>query len=303
MDDALNAWVSLHSISSNALRLLLLAESKCKFLGSIKKGTLKHLYEKHSEKNSRFENLLSVLFENKLIAWKNKDKELIRLTFSGYDLLALNAINKKFDISSFGPSVAKGKESDLYAIDSSSLDKCVIKFYRIGRTSFRDVKRKRSFFSLSSNWLIRSTKAAFSEARAYKLLKNSEVNIPKFFWRNRHTLVLEYVEGRRLSSLEESEIDVGLFYQVTSQVEKMVRAKIVHVDLSPFNVLVSNSEKRVYIIDFPQWVPLKHPNSLFYLSRDLKNLLSFFKRKGISLDEEKVINDTLDFAKQLIKSE
>jgi len=303
MDDALNAWTNLHTLPNDAIKLLLLIESKCKVFGSIKKNILKYLYERNSREKKKFEIFLNLLFENKLIAWRSRNKELIRLTFSGYDLLALRSINKKFNITFFGTSIARGKESDLYAAECSSIGSCVIKFFRIGRTSFKDVKRKRSFSKLSSSWLVRSTKAALSEEKAYTLLKDSEVNIPKFFWRNRHALVIEYIEGKRLSSLEESELNADLFYQVISQVNFMLKEKIVHVDLNPFNILVSNSERKVYIIDFPQWVPLNHPNSLFYLSRDLNNLASFFKRKGISLDEEKVINETLNFAKQLIKSE
>jgi RIO kinase 2 len=303
MDDALNAWANLHTLPSGAIRLLLLAESKCKIFGSIKKSTLKYLYEKHSKENKKFEDFLNLLFESKLVAWESRNKELIRLTFSGYDLLALRSIDKKFNITFFGSNIARGKESDLYVAECSSIGSCVIKFYRIGRTSFRDIRRKRSFSKLSPSWLVHSTKAAASEARAYELLKNSEANVPKFFWRNRHALVLEYIEGKRLSSLEELELDTGLFYQVVLQVKHMLKTKFVHVDLNPFNILVSNDRKKVYIIDFPQWVPLTHPNSLFYLSRDLNNVASFFKRKGVSLDGEKVINDTLNLAKQLIESE
>ncbi|MBO3757755.1 MAG: RIO1 family regulatory kinase/ATPase [Thermoproteota archaeon] len=303
MDEALNAWTNLYTLPEGAVKLLLLIESKCKIFDSIRKNTLKYLYEKHSRENKKFETFLNLLFENRLVAWKSRSKELIRLTFSGYDLLALRSIDKKFSIILFGSNIAKGKESDLYAAECSSIGSCVIKFFRVGRTSFRDVKRKRSFFKLGSSWLVRSTKAAISEEKAYAILKDSEVNVPKFFWRNRHTLVIEYIEGKRLSNLKESELSTDLFYQVVSQVNFMLKKKFVHVDLNSFNILVSNDKKKVYIIDFPQWVPLGHPNSLFYLSRDLNNIASFFKRKGVNLDEEKVINETLNFAKQLIKSE
>lgn len=116
-------------------------------------------------------------------------------------------------------------------------------------------------------------------------------------------MLLEYIEGKRLSSLEEPELNAELFYQIILQVKHMLKTKFVHVDLNPFNILVSSDRKKVYIIDFPQWVPLTHPNSLFYLSRDLNNVASFFEQKGIRLDREKVINETLNLAKQLIESE
>jgi len=293
MDDAFNAWYKLKDIPEQSFKLLLFAESKCKTFGKISSEDLKRIYLKNGGRN--FEVNLSFLLSNKFIAWADREKKFLRLTFSGCDLLALSSLSKKLSITSFGPCIARGKESDVYILGQDQ-SQYIIKFYRIGRISFRDVKRKRSYITISPNWFLRSIKAARAEESAYKILQNSDARIPKLFLRNRHALVLEFIKGQRLNELSKEEITQDLLFKIVDQVKIMIAHGIVHVDLSPFNVLVDENYD-VYIIDFPQWVPVNHPTALEYIRRDLGNLITFFKRKKVPIDEEKVINEVLSSIK------
>jgi RIO kinase 2 len=65
------------------------------------------------------------------------------------------------------------------------------------------------------------------------------------------------------------------------EVGKAYSAGVVHGDLSEYNVLVV--EDTPVLFDWPQWVSSSHPSALYYLKRDLLNILKFFKRK-YSLD-------------------
>ncbi len=56
---------------------------------------------------------------------------------AGLDLLALHSFVEKGLISGMGSSVGMGKESDVFNVVNDSGLNSVIKFYRIGRTSFR----------------------------------------------------------------------------------------------------------------------------------------------------------------------
>jgi len=66
-----------------------------------------------------------------------------------------------------------------------------------------------------------------------------------------------------------------------------LRLGIVHGDLSPYNIIAG---RRAYIIDWPQWVPLGHPVAAAYLRRDLHNMATYFKEKGVNFPVEELLN-------------
>ena len=66
------------------------------------------------------------------------------------------------------------------------------------------------------------------------------------------------------------------------------RAGIVHADLSEYNILYYR--RNPYIIDVGQSVSIKHPMAESFLERDIKNIVSFFSRKGVKCSEEELYN-------------
>ena len=66
------------------------------------------------------------------------------------------------------------------------------------------------------------------------------------------------------------------------------KADLINGDLSQFNVLFDGENP--YIIDWPQSINTKHPNSEEILIRDITNILRFFKRKyNLEMNEDKVM--------------
>ena len=65
------------------------------------------------------------------------------LNSKGYDLLALHTLVEKKIISQLGPLIGKGKESDVYSCMDDDENIHAAKFYRMGRTSFKNIKRYR----------------------------------------------------------------------------------------------------------------------------------------------------------------
>ena len=64
------------------------------------------------------------------------------------------------------------------------------------------------------------------------------------------------------------------------------KGKIVHSDLSAFNILYYR--KKPYIIDIGQGVMLEHPRSLEFLKRDIDNMVRYFKKYNIKADVNKI---------------
>lgn len=57
-----------------------------------------------------------------------------------------------------------------------------------------------------------------------------------------------------------------------------LKAGIVHADLSEYNILLKD-DMNILIIDWPQYVTRDHPNAQQLLTRDIQNVLQYFKRK------------------------
>lgn len=92
----------------------------------------------------------------------NKQYDGYALTYMGYDYLALKAFMKRGTLSRVGIKIGVGKESDIYlcespahkheesdqkldAEESKQSQLVVVKFARLGRTSFRTVKNNRDY--------------------------------------------------------------------------------------------------------------------------------------------------------------
>jgi RIO-like serine/threonine protein kinase fused to N-terminal HTH domain len=129
-----------------------------------------------------------------------------RLTFMGYDALALHTLAKRGIVEALSPTpIGVGKESDVYAGDAIGGGKIVLKFHRLGRTSFRQIKRFRAWIGDRRHitWLYESRLSAHTEYKALVLAYNAGLSVPKPITVNRHTVVMSYINGALLSEVNE----------------------------------------------------------------------------------------------------
>lgn len=257
------------------------------------------LIAKHS--NVKVENAIEI--SDKLCNLELLRKGRVRakpgynLTYMGYDMLALRFLLEKDVINSIGLPIAKGKESDVFDGVDNKGRRVAIKMFRIGRISFRDFKRLRRYpKGFSSNWLRLSAEAARREFEAYLILAKYGIPVPRALGVSRHVIVTETIEG--ISVIESPiEITYDLFLKVVKDIRKMyLDAKVVHNDLSPYNIILDKDGNH-YFIDFPQWVDPKHPDADKFLERDILNIVTFFKKRRASL------NVSLEDVKAYVKGE
>jgi RIO kinase 1 len=101
-------------------------------------------------------------------------------------------------------------------------------------------------------------------------------------------LLLEFVgtpDGQaapRLAQLRPEPEELGdLWGQLVDAMRVLARCQIVHGDLSPYNILVSDG--RLVLIDLPQVVDVvANPNGRDFLARDVRNVGSWFVSRGLS---------------------
>ena len=78
------------------------------------------------------------------------------------------------------------------------------------------------------------------------------------------------------------------FDNVLKEMKNLYEIGLIHGDLSSFNIL--NYNDTPVLIDFSQSTLVRTPNSEELLDRDVKNILHYFKKFGISQSEEEVLN-------------
>jgi RIO kinase 2 len=202
------------------------------------------------------------------------------LNYNSYDLLALNALVKGEVIDALGMPLGMGKEADVLEALTPSGEGVAVKFHRLGRVSFRDTRRKREYLAGRHHvsWLYQSRLAAEKEYLALTLAFNAGVSVPKPIYQNRHTVVMQRIEGHQLSEITILDNPNSFLDKIIEFVHKAYKAGIVHADLSEFNIIISEDDI-VYIIDWPQYISSSHPNADEILERDVTNILTYFSRK------------------------
>lgn len=233
---------------------------------------------------------LSKLSGLKLVKRYRGDYTGYRMTMLGYDCLAIDDLVKRNVIYALGPKLGVGKEADLYLGLSPANEKIVVKFHRVGRTSFRQVKRLRVYAEEAEvSWLIRSAISAEREFKALIECLKAKVRAPKPLGRSRHVVVMKHINGILLLKYRNPLNPEHMLRLILDSVRRAYTiVGIVHGDLSEYNVMVELDTEEPILIDWPQYVEKEHPSALILLERDVKYITGFFKRKysvKISVEE------------------
>ena len=219
------------------------------------------------------------------------------LSTAGYDCLAMNALVKANVIEAFGKPLGVGKESDVFDALTPNGRRVAVKFHRLGRISFRQTRRLRGYIAdrRHISWLYQSRLAAEREFEALKMVYPEGVSVPEPIGHNRHVVVMGFIEGAELYRVPEVPNPDEVLDEILENVRiAYKKAGVIHADLSEFNVVL-NPDFHILIIDWPQFVTVDHPNAEALLKRDVKNILTFFKKR---FNVKRDINEALESIKR-----
>jgi len=240
---------------------------------------VKHFKKKLTEKEiiARIKKLAKM----KLVE-RHPIMEAYRLRFLGLDCIALHKLVVKNVVKAIGDEIGTGKESKLYTGISEDDSVVVIKFHRIWK-SFRNISKVRSYGNdvEGATWLIKSIVSGRREREALTILNRCLVNgIPKLYGGALHAVVIEHIPGRDLYTVTHLDNPEEVMQQIIDIVkEAYIKAKLVHGDLSEYNIMVNLENMRSYIIDWPQCVSTADPKAYEVLKKDVGNVLKFFRRR------------------------
>jgi len=233
------------------------------------------------------EHHLERLVEFGLISKRNLGYTLL---VTGLDIYVLKILSNKNIITALGPQIGIGKEAEVYlARDSLDQDR-ILKIFRLGRSSFKQIKRKRDVSTAINSWLLLNIDTAKKEYDILTYLKGSSNSFPNPLYRSFHCIVMDAIYGNRLAdikSLQDPDLVLeSILYNITIAYHK----GYINGDLNEYNILVNDGD--VFILDWPQAIKIDAINADTVLTRDIKNILKCFSKKfNVEKDSLKVINN------------
>ncbi|KAJ3366797.1 hypothetical protein GGF32_003441 [Allomyces javanicus] len=226
--------------------------------------------------------ILGELAKHNLVARvQNAKYDGYRLTYGGYDYLALHTFAVRGSIHSVGNQIGVGKESDIYIVADDDGVQHVLKIHRLGRTSFRAVKSKRDYLESrkSASWMYMSRLAATKEYAFMRALHEHGFPVPTPIDQNRHCVAMSLVDGVPLTHVAEV-ADVGQLYaDLMALLLRLAAHGLVHGDFNEFNLLVREVNQKPVLIDFPQMISTNHPNAKEQFDRDVECVKTYFRRR------------------------
>ncbi|KAL5535610.1 RIO2 [Sanghuangporus sanghuang] len=226
--------------------------------------------------------MLGSLAKRNLVAKvQNSKYDGYRLTYGGYDYLAMRALSKRDSMYSVGNQIGVGKESDIYVVADSEGKQMVLKIHRLGRVSFRAIKEKRDYMGKrkSASWMYMSRLAAQKEWAFMKVLHEHGFPVPTPIDQARHCILMEYIDAFPLRQIAEIPSPGKLYSQLMDLIVRLAHAGLIHGDYNEFNILIHRVTGEPVIIDFPQMVSTSHENAEWYFNRDVECIRRFFRRR------------------------
>ena len=266
------------SLTSEDFRVLSALERAHKRREYVPLRLIEKLARMHEEKVLL---IISKLHSLKLVKGETiMGEKVYRLTYLGYDMLAIRSLVESNLIEAVGDKVGEGKESEIYLALAPGGLQVALKFLRLGRTSFRQTARTRSWsIGKSLSWYEQSKVAAEREFKALKELSAYKAHVPTPLGYSRHVVVTEYIDGVELYEKPPLTNPEKALYAILDTVAVAYhKAGIVHGDLSEYNILVRKSDETPFIIDWPQYVYKDEPNAMDLLKRDTYYVVKFFDK-------------------------
>lgn len=245
------------------------------------------LIEKLGLLNRELDETLAKLYNLRLVSKQKISKEFgYRLTFAGLDILAIKKLYSDKILKRLGIVVGEGKESNVYFGYNFSDEVIIVKFHRVGKTSYKNIRKIRGI-TYKKSWIEITVENAKREYEALKCISDNYGNVPKPYGYAYNAVVMEYIQGNELYRTELSDPE-SVLQEILSTIRIAYNycEKTIHGDLSEYNVIIGE-EGKAYVIDWPQW----QKDNEDLLLRDLTNILYYFNKKyGIYKSLDDIIN-------------
>lgn len=191
--------------------------------------------------------------------------------------------------------VSAGKEANIYLAYDLNGKEVAVKIYKIDSNTSKwmrnyiigDPRFKKIPSNVSKVIFLWASKEFKNLKRAYKV----GLSVPRPIYVKNNILIMEYIgfesiPAPLLKDIKKPKEPINLMNVILKFIKELYqKAKIVHGDLSEFNILYHN--QKPVVIDISQAVSIHHPKAEVYLARDIKNIFNYFKKLGVETPDPK----------------
>ena len=220
----------------------------------------------------------------------SKKRAAIESVFDERTIRLLNKLLINGPLESIKGVISAGKEANVYLAYDKQGKEVAIKIYKIDSNTSKwmkdyiigDPRFKKIPHNISKIIYLWASK----EFKNLKRAHNAGLSVPEPIYIKNNILIMEYIGFGPIPAPKLKDIkhikDISItFGEVMSFIKSLYqKAKLVHGDLSEFNILYHN--QRPVIIDISQAVSIQHPKAEIYLVRDIKNIHNFFLKHGLN---------------------
>lgn len=232
--------------------------------------------------------------ENNRIRTKDKrDRATVEKAIDGTTRIILFKLLDRNIISEINGCISTGKEANVYYASLNSDKEFAIKVYKTSILEFKDRQKyvegefryRHGYCKHNPRKMVRTW--AEKEMRNLRRMFSNGINVPEPILLRSHVLLMRFVgkNGWPAPILKDVELNQSkarkIYREIVVILWKMYNVcKLVHGDLSEFNIMYHNGE--VCIIDVSQSVEHDHPRAFDFLRSDCKNITDFFQKKGVA---------------------
>ncbi len=252
-------------------------------------------------KVSKADNDLRKLLSEKRLKG-DEDRKVGSEVFDRLTLETLYKLAKMGYVNQLQGAISTGKEANVFKGVNDDGEFVAVKIYRVGTSDFKKmqlyIQGDPRFNVKTSNKRMLINTWVTKEMRNLKRAQDVGVRVPKPLVAKNNILVMEFIGdeiGNPAQLMRQSKISnpQHVADQILNYVKKLYKdAKLVHGDLSGYNILIDEGEP--VIIDISQGVMVDHPISRELLNRDINNLVIDFKKMGIEITNDEIKRKIMD---------
>ena len=246
------------------------------------------------------EDLKKMLSEKRIKS--DADRRVGSEVFDKITLETLYKLAKQGYLNVLNGAISTGKEANVFKGIDDNGNYVAVKIYRVTTSDF---KKMQDYIQGDPRFKVKTSNKrqvintwVNKEFRNLKRAYECGIRVPKPIITKNNILIMEFIgdeEGNPAPLMRNVNIsNPEKILEILINYVKILYndAKLVHGDLSGFNILIKDDEP--VIIDISQGVVVDHPIAQQLLNRDIGNIVKDFRKLGIQISEDEIKSKIMD---------